>query len=140
MYQYHKQSQILQTANQKRLIRTPSSSATVARRCSKNFTKGIVTQLEDAPIPEKETFLQVRAGKVKQHFLGGEITSAIYKTQHHGPTFCGLTGVEGDEHAARGHGGTERAVHQHNPEHYPVWQAESYPKPKLYEKGRSVRI
>lgn len=107
----------------------------MGRRSSRNVTKEALTQLEDAPIPESGTLLQVRAGKVKQHFLGGEITSAIFKEQHHGPTCCGPTGVAGDEHVGHGHGGTERAVHQYNPEYYPDWQAEDSPSPELYEVG-----
>jgi MOSC domain-containing protein YiiM/ferredoxin-NADP reductase len=79
--------------------------------------------------------LQIRTGKVKQHFLGGQITSAIYKEQHHGPVFCGRTGLDGDEHAFGEHGGTERAVHQYNPEHYLDWQAEDSPHRELYDTG-----
>jgi MOSC domain-containing protein YiiM/ferredoxin-NADP reductase len=107
----------------------------MGRQSSRNVTKEALTKLEDAPIPESGTLLQIRTGKVKQHFLGGEITSAIYKKQHHDPVFCGRTGLVGDEHAFSEHGGTERAVHQYNPEHYPDWQAEDPPNPELYEIG-----
>lgn len=107
----------------------------MGRRSSRNLTKETLTQLEDAPIPENGVLLQIRTGKVKHHFLGGEITSAIYKELHHGPVSCGRTGLDGDEHAFSEHGGTERAVHQYNPEHYPDWQAECPPKPDLYETG-----
>jgi len=112
-----------------------SFPAAMGRKSSRNIAKEVVTQLEDACIPEKGTLLQIRAGKVKHHSLGGEITLAIYKKEQHGPIFCGLTGVAGDEHSARSHGGTERAVHQYNPEHYPDWQAEDPPVPELYEIG-----
>jgi MOSC domain-containing protein YiiM/ferredoxin-NADP reductase len=105
------------------------------RRSSRNVTKETLTQLEDAPIPESGILLHIRTGKVKQHSLGGEITSAIYKKQHDGPVFCGRTGLDGDEHSYSEHGGTERAVHQYNPEHYPDWQAEGPPNPELYEIG-----
>ncbi|KAL6353679.1 hypothetical protein LRP88_12992 [Fusarium phalaenopsidis] len=102
---------------------------------TRNIPKKKVFSLKDAPNPDQGTLLQVRAGKVKKHGLGGEITSAIYKQEHNGPIFITLTGVTGDEHAAKSHGGTERAVHQYNPEHYPDWRAENSPEPNLYDVG-----
>jgi MOSC domain-containing protein YiiM/ferredoxin-NADP reductase len=102
---------------------------------TRNIPKENVFSLKEAPVPEKGTLLQIRAGKVKERGLGGEITSAIYKEERHGPTFVTATGILGDEHAAKSHGGTERAVHQYNPDHYPDWQAEKAPEPKLYDVG-----
>ena len=107
----------------------------VGRQSLRNLSKETATELEDAPTPETGILLQIRTGKVKHHALGGEITSAIYKQQHHGPVFCGQTGLDGDEHGFNEHGGIERAVHQYNPEHYPDWQAEGPPYPELYETG-----
>lgn len=101
----------------------------------RNIPKETVTSLEDAPWPEKAVVLQVRAGKLKRAALGGEITSAIFKQEQDGPVFCTPTGITGDEHAASGHGGTERAVHQYNPDHYPDWQVEKTPNPQLFEAG-----
>ncbi|KAH7006675.1 pyruvate kinase-like protein [Fusarium venenatum] len=102
---------------------------------TRNIPKENVFELQDAPIPETGVLLQVRAGKVKERGLAGEITSAIYKQEQHGPTCVTVTGILGDEHAAKSHGGTERAVHQYNPEHYPDWQAEDAPEPGLYDIG-----
>jgi MOSC domain-containing protein YiiM len=102
---------------------------------TRNIPKGNVYSLEDAPVPEKGVLFQVRAGKVQQRGLGGEIASAIYKQEQHGLTFVTATGIAGDEYAAKSHGGTERAVHQYNPAHYPNWQAENAPKPNLYDVG-----
>ncbi|CZR48669.1 uncharacterized protein FPRO_04007 [Fusarium proliferatum ET1] len=100
-----------------------------------NIPKETVSLLDAAPIPKSGILLQVRAGRVKQGALGGEITSAIYKQRHDGPIFCSATGVLGDEHASSRHGGTERAVHQYNPDHYPDWRAENPPEPDLYDVG-----
>ncbi|GKU11898.1 unnamed protein product [Fusarium langsethiae] len=102
---------------------------------TRNIPKENVFFLQDAPVPEKGVLLQVRAGKLKQRGLGGEITSAIYKQEQQGPTFVTATGIAGDEHAANNHGGTERAVHQYNPDHYPDWRAENAPEPELYDIG-----
>ncbi|WXC54109.1 hypothetical protein SNK03_000114 [Fusarium graminearum] len=102
---------------------------------TRNIPKESVFHLEDAPKPETGVLLQVRAGKVKERGLGGEITSAIYKQEQHGPAYVTATGILGDEHAAKSHGGTERAVHQYNPEHYPDWQVENSPEPGLYDIG-----
>lgn len=107
----------------------------MGQKSSANIPKEVVTKLEDAPTPESGTLLQVRTGKVKKNGLGGEITSAIFKQEQHGPIFCGPTGVLGDEHGSNRHGGTERAVHQYNPGHYADWQAEDPPKPELYDIG-----
>jgi MOSC domain-containing protein YiiM/ferredoxin-NADP reductase len=107
----------------------------MGRRSATNIPKEIVTELEDAPFPESGILLQVRSGKVKKNGLGGEITSAIYKQEQHGRIFCGSTGVTGDEHGSNRHGGTERAVHQYNPDHYADWQAEDPPQPDLYDLG-----
>ncbi|SCO34976.1 related to phthalate 4,5-dioxygenase oxygenase reductase subunit [Fusarium fujikuroi] len=100
-----------------------------------NIPKETVSHLDAAPIPKPGILLQVRAGRVKKGALGGEITSAIYKQRHDGPIFCSATGVLGDEHASSRHGGTERAVHQYNPDHYPDWRAENPPEPDLYDVG-----
>ncbi|KAF5608284.1 phthalate dioxygenase reductase [Fusarium subglutinans] len=100
-----------------------------------NIPKETVSHLDTAPTPKPGVLLQVRAGKVKKGALGGEITSAIYKQRQDGPVFCSATGVLGDEHASSGHGGTERAVHQYNPDHYPDWRAENPPEPDLYDVG-----
>ncbi|KAL2841839.1 pyruvate kinase-like protein [Aspergillus pseudodeflectus] len=102
---------------------------------TRNIPKETISSLEHAPWPEPGILLQVRAGKVKKAALGGEITSAIYKQEHDGPIFCTPTGFTGDEHASSRHGGTERAVHQYNPDHYADWQAESAPDPSLYDIG-----
>ncbi|KAK8872386.1 MOSC domain-containing protein [Apiospora arundinis] len=102
---------------------------------ARNIPKEGVSSLEDAPWPEKSVVLQVRAGKIQQAALGGEITSAIYKQEQDGPVFCSPTGLVGDEHASWRHGGTERAVHQYNSDHYPDWQAENTPNPQLFEAG-----
>ncbi|KAI1073017.1 hypothetical protein LB507_008928 [Fusarium sp. FIESC RH6] len=102
---------------------------------TRNITKESIFSLEDAHLPRDGVLLQVRAGKVKDRGLGGEITSAIYKQEQQGPTFVTPTGVLGDEHAAKSHGGTERAVHQYDPEHYPNWRAEDAPDPTLYDLG-----
>ncbi|KAI6760381.1 hypothetical protein HG530_009241 [Fusarium avenaceum] len=102
---------------------------------TRNIPKESVFSLEEAPVPKQGALLQIRAGKVKKRGLGGEITSAIYKEEQHGPTFVTATGILGDEHAAKSHGGTERAVHQYNPGHYPDWQAEKAPEPSLYDVG-----
>lgn len=100
-----------------------------------NIPKETVSHLDTAPIPKPGVLLQVRAGRVKKGALGGEITSAIYKQRHDGPIFCSATGVLGDEHASSRHGGTERAVHQYNPDHYPDWRSENPPEPDLYDVG-----
>lgn len=102
---------------------------------TRNIPKEAVTTLEHAPVPEDGILLQVRVGKVRQAALGGEITSAIYKQEQDGPIFCTPTGFAGDEHKAHLHGGTERAVHQYNPDHYADWQAENAPEPLLYDTG-----
>ena len=94
-----------------------------------------MTNLENAPSPEAATLLQARTGKVKTAGLGGEITSAISKQENQGPIFCGSTGLQGDEHAAKSHGGTERALHQYNPDHYPDWRLEGVASPHLYDIG-----
>lgn len=109
--------------------------ATMGRLPVTNISKESVSKLEHAPWPDEGVLLQARTGKVKKAGLGGEITSAIYKNEHHGPIFCGSTGLEGDEHGAKSHGGTERAVHQYDPEHYPDWQTEGVPNPHLYQTG-----
>lgn len=101
----------------------------------RNVTKENVFSLEDAPLPRDGVLLQVRVGKVIDCGLGGEITSAIYKQEQLGPTFVTQTGILGDEHAAKGHGGTERAVHQYDPDHYPNWRAEDALDPTLYDLG-----
>ncbi|KAL5866409.1 hypothetical protein ACKVWC_011436 [Pyricularia oryzae] len=95
----------------------------------------IESGLEDAPLPKDGVLLQMRAGKVRKAALGGEMASAIYKQELEGPVFCTPTGLIGDEHSASMHGGTERALHQYNPDHYDDWQAENTPKPHLYEVG-----
>ncbi|KLU89835.1 hypothetical protein MAPG_08804, partial [Magnaporthiopsis poae ATCC 64411] len=100
-----------------------------------NLPKETVTALEPAPTPAPGVVLQIRVGKVKAAALGGEIASAIFKQEQDGPVFCTKTGFAGDEHAYSAHGGTERAVHQYNPEHYPAWRAEKCPAPDLYEPG-----
>lgn len=102
---------------------------------NRNIPKETVSTLEHAPLPEDGVLLQVRAGKVRKAALAEEITSAIYKQEQDGPVFFTPTGLAGDEHASNRHGGTERAVHQYNPDHYVDWQAESAPEPKLYEIG-----
>lgn len=102
---------------------------------TRNIPKETISTLEHAPVPKDGVLLQVRAGKVRTAALGGEITSAIYKQEQDQPILCTSTGFIGDEHASRRHGGTERAVHQYNPEHYADWQAESAPEPQLYEVG-----
>lgn len=102
---------------------------------TRNIPKETVSTLEHASVPENGVLLQVRAGKVRTAALGGEITSAIYKQEQDGPIFCTPTGFTGDEHASNRHGGTERAVHQYDPDHYVDWQAESAPEPLLYETG-----
>lgn len=112
-----------------------SKTSAMGRKSTVNITKEAVTELEDAPIPECGVLLQVRTGKVKKNGLGGEITSAIYKQEQHGSVFCSHTGILGDEHGSHRHGGTERAVHQYNPELYDDWRAEDPPKPELYEIG-----
>lgn len=94
-----------------------------------------MTNLENVPRPEAATLLQARTGEVKIAGLGGEITSAIYKQEHQGPIFCGSTGLQGDEHAAKSHGGTERAVHQYNLDHYLDWRSEGVASPHLYDIG-----
>ncbi|KAI7762879.1 hypothetical protein LZL87_008320 [Fusarium oxysporum] len=99
-----------------------------------NIPKETVSHLDTAPIPKPGILLQIRAGRVKKGALGGEITSAIYKQRHDGLIFCSATGVLGDEHASSRHGGTERAVHQYNPDHYPDWRAEKPPEPDLSVK------
>ncbi|KAK7947824.1 MOSC domain-containing protein [Apiospora aurea] len=102
---------------------------------ARNIPKEAVSSLEDAAWPEKAVVLQVRAGKIKQAALGGEIASAIYKKEKNGPVLCSPTGLTGDEHASWRHGGTERAIHQYNPDHYPDWQAENTPNPQLFAAG-----
>lgn len=102
---------------------------------TRNITKETVSSLEEAPWPREGLLLQVRAGKRREAALGGEITSAIYKQELEEPVFCTATGIHGDEHVASMHGGTERAVHQYNPDHYADWQAENPPNPQLYEAG-----
>lgn len=101
-----------------------------------NIPKETVTALEHAPLPQEGTLLEARIGKVKKAGLGGEITSAIYKKAQTQPIFCGPTGLEGDEHAAGSHGGTERAVHQYDPRHYADWRSEKgIAQPGLYDVG-----
>lgn len=79
-------------------------------------------ELQDAPLPLDGTLLQCRAGKVKVGALKGEFTLGIFKKEHHGPIFCTETGLVGNEHANGPHGGTERAVHAYNPDHYEEWR------------------
>ncbi|KAF5014561.1 hypothetical protein F66182_14407, partial [Fusarium sp. NRRL 66182] len=101
-----------------------------------NIPKETVAALEHAPWPQESAVLEVRTGKVKKADLGGQITSAIYKKARTGPIFCGPTGLEGDEHVAALHGGTERAVHQYNAGHYPDWRSEKgIAQPDLYDVG-----
>jgi MOSC domain-containing protein YiiM/ferredoxin-NADP reductase len=107
----------------------------MARPGSINIPKETVMTLEKAPWPKEVTLIHTRTGKVKKAVLGGEITSAIYKKEHEGPIFCGSTGLEGDEHVGKLHGGTERAVHQYNQEHYLDWQTEGVANPHLYKTG-----
>lgn len=103
---------------------------------SMNIPKETVTALEHAPWPQESTLLEARTGKVKKAGLGEQITSAIYKKAHTEPVFCGPTGLEGDEHAASSHGGTERAVHQYDAAHYPDWRSENgIAQPDLYDVG-----
>ncbi|KAM0213287.1 hypothetical protein ACHAPQ_008538 [Fusarium lateritium] len=90
---------------------------------TRNIPKENVFSLDDATVPDNGTQ------------PGGEITSAIYKEERQGPTFVTATGILGNKHAANTHGGTERAVHQYNPDHYPDWQSEKAPEPKLYDVG-----
>lgn len=107
----------------------------MGQKSATNIPKEQVEALENAPTPEPGTLLEIRTGKVKENGLGGEITSAIYKQEQHGPIYCGPTGITGDEHAYPAHGGTERAVLQYNPRHYADWQAEGPPEPELYQTG-----
>ncbi|KAL8366405.1 hypothetical protein RB595_004941 [Gaeumannomyces hyphopodioides] len=104
---------------------------------TRNLLKETVTadQLDVAPWPAPGVVLQVRVGQVKPSALGGEVASAIYKKEQDRPVFCTKTGLVGDEHAYKEHGGFDRAVHQYNPDHYPSWRAEKSPAPELYEPG-----
>ncbi|KIW12760.1 hypothetical protein PV08_07946 [Exophiala spinifera] len=101
-----------------------------------NIPRERITVLEHAPWPPETTLLQARTGKVKKAGLGGHITTAIYKKAHTEPIFCGPTGLEGDEHSAAFHGGTERAVHQYDSGNYKEWRSEKgIAQPDLYEVG-----
>ncbi|KAF5538549.1 phthalate dioxygenase reductase [Fusarium mexicanum] len=81
-----------------------------------NIPKETVSHLDTAPTPKHGVLLQVRAGR-------------------DGPVFCSATGVLSDEHAYSRRGGTERAFHQCNPDHYLDWRAENPPEPDLYDVG-----
>lgn len=63
-----------------------------------------VHHLLPAPIPEPDTVLQIRAGKIKR--LGKE-QSGIFKEPCQGPVFVGSTGIVGDEHSYASHGGVQ---------------------------------
>ncbi|KXJ87179.1 pyruvate kinase-like protein [Microdochium bolleyi] len=103
--------------------------------CTRDVTKETVTALADAPRPPAGRVVQLRTGKVRAKAMAGEIDSAIFKQALQGPVECTATGLLGDEHHAGMHGGTERAVHQYDPDHYAAWQVESCPEPALYEPG-----
>ncbi|KAM3423479.1 hypothetical protein BST61_g907 [Cercospora zeina] len=97
-----------------------------------NIARECVLGLETAPIPAPGVVLQLRTGK-KQAL--GPTQSAINKLQIEGSIFAGKSGLDGDEHVYKHHGGTERAIHQYDPEHYADWRAEEPPAPALFDIG-----
>ena len=97
-----------------------------------NIAREHITKLEPAPIPEPGIVLQIRTGK-KQAL--GPYESAIFKEQIEGPIFATETGLTGDEHCFRFHGGIDRAIHQYNANHYADWRAEGSPDPGLFDVG-----
>lgn len=98
----------------------------------RRINKEYVTTPEDASWPPQAFILQVRSGKVK--CLGTE-TSGIFKEQRHGPQFTSTTGLSGDKHVYRTHGGIDRAVHQYAAQHYHDWRRELPPRPERFDFG-----
>ncbi|PPJ55068.1 hypothetical protein CBER1_01447 [Cercospora berteroae] len=97
-----------------------------------NIAREQVLELKEAPLPLPGVVLQLRTGK-KQAF--GSTQSAINKLQVEGSIFAGKTGLDGDEHVYKHHGGIDRAIHQYNPDHYADWRAEDPPAPALFDIG-----
>ncbi|CAK1361371.1 hypothetical protein CB0940_03244 [Cercospora beticola] len=97
-----------------------------------NIAREQVRELKEAPLPLPGVVLQLRTGK-KQAF--GPTQSAINKLQVEGSIFAGKTGLDGDEHVYKHHGGIDRAIHQYNPDHYADWRAEEPPAPALFDIG-----
>ncbi|GIZ37174.1 hypothetical protein CKM354_000063200 [Cercospora kikuchii] len=97
-----------------------------------NIAREPILNLESAPLPLPGIVLQLRTGK-KQAF--GPTQSAINKLQVEGSIFAGKTGLDGDEHVYKHHGGIDRAIHQYNPDHYADWRAEDPPAPALFDIG-----
>ncbi|KAM5522693.1 hypothetical protein FOXYSP1_16584 [Fusarium oxysporum f. sp. phaseoli] len=77
---------------------------------TRNTPKENLFSLKDAPVPERGVVLQVRARKVKECSLGGEITLTIYKQEQHGPTFVTATGITGNKHTAKSHSRTKGEI------------------------------
>ena len=97
-----------------------------------DIPKQDVLDLENAPLPEQGTLLQVRTGSVGTL---GEEKSGIFKSARKGPVFVGKTGLDSDEHAYHDHGGIDRAIHQYDPDHYPAWREQKPPHPELFQAG-----
>lgn len=97
-----------------------------------NIAREHILNLQPASIPEPGIVLQIRTGK-KQAL--GPHESAIAKHPIKGLIFASETGLTGDEHVYRFHGGTERALHQYNANHYADWRAENPPQPELFDIG-----
>ncbi|KAM0707863.1 hypothetical protein Q7P35_004512 [Cladosporium inversicolor] len=97
-----------------------------------DIPKQDVADLENAPLPQQGTLLQVRTGSVG---ILGEEKSGIFKLARKGPVFVGQTGLDSDEHAYHDHGGIDRAIHQYDPDHYPAWREQNPPHPELFQVG-----
>lgn len=69
------------------------------------------------------TLFEIRVGSIGEIGHSG-IRSAIDKRPQDGPVRIELTGLVGDEHATRSHGGPEKAVLHYDSGHYAAWQAE----------------
>ncbi|KAI5368347.1 putative molybdenum cofactor sulfurase, pyruvate kinase-like, insert domain superfamily [Septoria linicola] len=97
-----------------------------------NIAKERCDSLEVAPIPESGIILQIRTGK--RQSLGPN-QSAIAKSEVEGSVHAGSTGLEGDEHVYKFHGGLDRAIHQYDANHYSDWRAEHPLVPGLFDIG-----
>jgi hypothetical protein len=101
-------------------------------RAKVDIPKQHVVDLENAPLPQQGTLLQVRTSSVGTL---GEAESGIYKSARKSPVFVGKTGLDHDEHAYHDHGGIDRAIHQYDPDQYPAWREQNPPNPELFQVG-----
>jgi MOSC domain-containing protein YiiM len=81
----------------------------------------------------KDTLLQLRTSKMKP-MVNLSIKTGIYKFPRTERVFCGITGLESDEHDLTFHGGVQKAVHQYYPGHYSAWRSE-FPEGQNFDLG-----